>query len=99
MCHIYFKKKFSKLGIKDFAIQDFYNSRPFKVNLPNGIYGPRNVDVSTYQILDIILKCIVSKDIRKGQESKVGALFGLQIRFFMWVETKFGQNSVSLWFA
>merc|ERR1711892_817341 len=34
-------KKLNKRGKKDFAIQVFYNSRPGKVNLPNGIYGPQ----------------------------------------------------------
>merc|ERR1711971_813047 len=36
-------KKLSKRGKKDFAIQVFYNSRPGKVNLPNGIYGPHTI--------------------------------------------------------
>merc|ERR1712238_635615 len=36
-------KKLNKRGKKDFAIQVFYNSRPGKVNLPNGIYGPRTI--------------------------------------------------------
>merc|ERR1712080_176468 len=33
-------KKLNKCGKKDFAIQVFYNSRPAKVKLPHGIYGP-----------------------------------------------------------
>merc|ERR1712080_541148 len=33
-------KKLNKRGKKDFAIQVFYNSRPAKVKLPHGIYGP-----------------------------------------------------------
>jgi hypothetical protein len=36
-------KKLNKRGKKDFAIQVFYNSRPGKVNLPNGIYGPHTI--------------------------------------------------------
>merc|ERR1712141_168780 len=33
-------KKLNKRGKKDFAIQVFYNSRPAKVRLPHGLYGP-----------------------------------------------------------
>merc|ERR1712228_860932 len=33
-------KKLNKRGKKDFAIQVFYNSRPAKVKLPHGLYGP-----------------------------------------------------------
>merc|ERR1712110_709105 len=30
-------------GKKDFAIQVFYKSRPSKINLPNGLFGPHIV--------------------------------------------------------
>merc|ERR1711963_967855 len=36
-------EKLNKRGKKDFAIQVFYNSRPAKVHLPNGLYGPHIV--------------------------------------------------------
>merc|ERR1712018_153611 len=36
-------KKLARRGKKDFAIQVFYKSRPSKVNLPNGLFGPHIV--------------------------------------------------------
>jgi len=35
--------KLAKRGKKDFAIQVFYKSRPSKINLPNGLFGPHIV--------------------------------------------------------
>jgi len=36
-------KKLARRGKKDFAIQVFYKSRPSKINLPNGLFGPHIV--------------------------------------------------------
>merc|ERR1712002_1290271 len=41
-------KKLNKRGKKDFAIQVFYNSRPAKVKLPHGLYGPHITGAFNY---------------------------------------------------
>merc|ERR1712002_441705 len=41
-------KKLNKRGKKDFAIQVFYNSRPAKIKLPHGLYGPHITGAFNY---------------------------------------------------